>query len=106
MSTAPFVGTEAIDAGAWTERELRRSCTRIYRNVYQQRGSNLTAKDRAVAAWLWAGKEAVVAGTSAAALLGAEWVDAQAPAELITYRRRPPPLIITRNETLQIGEAT
>ncbi|MGA7055121.1 MAG: DUF559 domain-containing protein, partial [Mycobacterium sp.] len=42
----------------------------------------------------------------AAALLGAEWVDAQAPAELITYRRRPPPLIITRNETLQIGEAT
>ena len=59
-----------------------------------------------MAAWLWAGKEAVVAGTSAAALLGAEWVDAQAPAELITYRRRPPPFIITRNETLQIGEAT
>ncbi len=83
---------------------MRRSCTRIYRNVYQRRGSNLTAKDRAVAAWLWAGKEAVVAGTSAAALLGAEWVDAHAPAELITDRKRPPPLIVARDETLLAGE--
>lgn len=101
-----FVGTEALRAGALTERDLRRSCTRIYRNVYQRRGSGFTARDRAVAAWLWAGKRAVVAGNSAAALLGADWVDPQTPAELITERRRPPPLIITRNETLSSGEAT
>jgi hypothetical protein len=104
MTTAPFVGTDAVSAGVFTERELRRSCTRIYRNVYQRRGSGLTARDRAVAAWLWSGKKAVVAGTSAAALLGAEWVDPQAPAELITHRKRPPPLIITRHETLLSGE--
>lgn len=102
--STPFVGTQAVDAGTFTERELRRSCTRIYRNVYQRRGATLTAKDRAVAAWLWSGREAVVAGNSAAALLGAGWVDPQAPAELISSRRRPPPLIVTRNESLLPGE--
>lgn len=104
VGTAPFLGTEAVGAGVWTERELRRSCSRIYRNVYQRRGSELTARDRAVAAWLWSGKTAVVAGDSAAAMLGADWVDPHAPAELITDRKRPPPLIITRNETLRAGE--
>jgi hypothetical protein len=102
----PFVGTDAVRAGTVTERELRQRCTRVYRNVYQRRGSELTARDRALAAWLWSGKQAVVAGNSAAALLGAEWVDPRAPAELITDRKRPPPLIITRNETLLAGETT
>jgi restriction endonuclease-like protein len=102
----PFVGTDAVNAGAFTERELRRSCTRIYRNVYQRRGSELTAKDRALAAWLWSDKKAVLAGNSAAALLGTKWVDPHSPAELITDRKRPPPLIITRNETLLAGETT
>ena len=102
----PFVGTEAIDAGTFTERELRRFCTRIYPNVYQRRDSGLTAKDRAVAAWLWSGKRAVVAGNSAAALLGAEWVDPHGAAELISDHKRPPPLIVTRNETLLPGETT
>ena len=46
----------------------------------------------------------MLAGNSAAALLGAKWVDAQAPAELITVRKRPPPLIFTRHETLLAGE--
>lgn len=104
--STPFVGTEAVHAGTFTERELRRSCTRVYRNVYQRRGSAFTARDRAVAAWLWSGKEAVVAGNSAAALLGAEWVDPHGPAELISDRKRPPPLIVTRNETLLAGETT
>ncbi|OBI12849.1 DUF559 domain-containing protein [Mycobacterium sp. E2497] len=106
MSTEPFVGTDAIRAGAWTQRELRRSCTRIYRNVYQRRGGELTARDRAIAAWLWSGKQAVVAGTSAAALHGAQWVDPHSPAELVCDRTRPPSLIVTRNETLATGEVT
>jgi hypothetical protein len=102
--TTPFIGSEALRAGTLTERELRRSCSRIYRNVYQRRGAELSAKDRALAAWLWSGKEAVVAGNSAAALLGAKWVDARLPAELVTSRKRPPPLIVARNETLDAGE--
>jgi hypothetical protein len=101
---SPFVGTDALRARTLTDHELRRSCTRVYRNVYLLRGVELSAQSRAVAAWLWSGKEAVVAGNSAAALLGAKWVDARAPAELITDRKRPPPLIITRNETLLAGE--
>jgi len=104
VSTTPFVGSEAILAGTWTKRELRRSCTRVYRDVYQRRGSALTARDRAVAAWLWSGKKAVVAGNSAAALFGAEWVDPHRPAELVSDRKRPPRLIVTRNETLLAGE--
>jgi hypothetical protein len=102
----PFIGTEAVHAGALTERDLRRFCTRIYRNVYQRRDCGLTAKDRALAAWLWSEKRAVVAGNSAAALLGAKWVDPHAPAELISDRKRPPPLLVTRNETLLPGEVT
>lgn len=47
-----------------------------------------------------------MAGNSAAALLGAEWIDAHAPAELVCDRTRPPPLIVTRNETLWAGETT
>jgi hypothetical protein len=101
---SPFVGTDALRAKRVTEHELRRSCTRVYRNVYLRRGVALSAERRAVAAWLWSRKEAVVAGNSAAALLGAKWVDAQEPAELISTRKRPPPLIITRNETLLAGE--
>ena len=101
---SPFVGTEALRAGRLTDHDLRRSCTRVYRNVYLRRGVEVSAESRAVAAWLWSGKKAVVAGNSAAALLGAKWVDARAPAELITARKRPPPLIITRNETLLAGE--
>ncbi|EFG79681.1 hypothetical protein HMPREF0591_0426 [Mycobacterium parascrofulaceum ATCC BAA-614] len=106
VTTEPFVGTDAIRAGAWTQRELRRSCTRIYRNVYQRRGGELTARDRAIAAWLWSGKEAVVAGTSAAALHGAQWIDPHGPAELVCHRTRPPSLIVTRNETLAAAEVT
>jgi hypothetical protein len=103
---SPFVGTDALRAGTLSEYELRRSYTRVYRNVYVRRGVELSAASRAVAAWPWSGKEGVVAGNSAAALLGAKWADPRAPAELICNRKRPPPLIITRDETLPAGEAT
>jgi hypothetical protein len=102
---SPFVGTEALRARTLTHHELRLSCNRVYRNVYLRRGVELSAERRAVAAWLWSGRKAVVAGNSAAALHGAKWVDARAPAELISDRKRPPPLIVTRNETLLAGES-
>jgi very-short-patch-repair endonuclease len=100
-----FVGSEEISAGAVTQRHLSR-CDRVYRNVYSRRGVPLTARDRAIAAWLWSGRKSVVAGSSAAALFGAKWVDADTPAELICSRTRPPPMIVTRNETLAPGEQT
>jgi hypothetical protein len=106
MGREPFIGSDAVTAGILTQRELSSRCERIYRNVYGRRGLQLTARDRAVAAWLWSGKNGVVAGNSAAALLGAKWVDADAPAELISSRTRPPRLIVTRNDTLATGEQT
>ena len=101
-----FIGTEAVAGGTLTQRHLRKRYARVYRNVYRDKGPEFDARDRAVAAWLWSGMQAVVAGNSAAALLGAKWVDPNLPAELITNRTRPPPLIITRNETLLPGEST
>ena len=93
MGREPFIGSDAVAAGILRQRDLSRRCDRIYRNVYNGRGVQLTARDRAIAAWLWSGKNAVVSGTSAAALFGAKWIDADTPAELISSRTRPPPLI-------------
>ena len=79
----PFVGTEALATGAVTRRTLASRHRMVYRNVYLDSGVELTARRRAVAAWLWSQRNATVAGLSAAALHGAEWIDAALPAELV-----------------------
>jgi hypothetical protein len=101
----PFLGSEALAAKAIPERALRSLYETVYPNVYAPFGVDLTASQRACAAWLWSGRRAVVAGNSAAALLGAKWVDPTSPAELIHHNRRPPPLIVVHTETLLRGEA-
>jgi hypothetical protein len=79
----PFLGTEAIEAGTATKRTLRSRNVMLYRNVYVPKGVKLTAATRAVGAWLWSGRDATIAGLSAAALHGSKWIDAALPAELI-----------------------
>lgn len=79
----PFIGTEALARGTVTRRTLRSQHDMIYRNVYKPEGAELTAAKRAIAAWQWAGRNATVAGLSAAALHGSKWIDAELPAELI-----------------------
>jgi hypothetical protein len=86
----PFIGSEALAAGRLTPYQLRSRFVAIHRDVYHLRGSQLTTASRAKAAWLWSGRVGVVAGQSAAALHGAKWVDAEAPAELLYPNRRPP----------------
>jgi very-short-patch-repair endonuclease len=54
----------------------------VYRNVYLPKGEQLTPVTRAVAAWLWSGRRAVLVGTSAAALHRVKWIDLESPAEL------------------------
>jgi hypothetical protein len=78
----PFVGTEALDAGTVTDHRLRSSYLAIHRNVYVPRNAQLTATDKAIAAWLFSRRRAVVAGISAAALNGTSWIDPNLPAEL------------------------
>ena len=78
----PFLGTEALAAGKLNRYQLRTRCDPVFRNVYVPRGAKLTPVDKAVAAWLWSGRRATVAGLSASALLGSRWIDAKHPAEL------------------------
>ncbi|MGZ5391142.1 MAG: endonuclease domain-containing protein [Mycobacterium sp.] len=83
MSTHPFLGTEAVAAGRFTRRTLATRNVMLHKNVYLPKNVELTAETRAMAAWLWSGRRATVAGLSAAALHGSKWIDAELPAELI-----------------------
>ena len=100
----PFRAAEALNAGALTFRELRRFHAAIYPGVWAPRGIEFSAVERARAAWLWSGRDGVLAGLSASAMLGAKWIEPGAPAELIHTNRRPPPLIAVHTDTLLPGE--
>ena len=89
---------EALDAGALTFRELRRFHSAIYPGVWTPRGVELSAKDRARAAWLWSRRQGVVSGLSAAALLGAKWIEPELPAELIHVNRRSPQNVVVHTD--------
>jgi very-short-patch-repair endonuclease len=95
-----FIATEALADGAVTRRELARRYAKVYRNVYMSRGFELSAADRAVAAWMWSGRTATVAGLSAAALLGSKWVPADAPAELGRSQHEAPPGIVVHKDSI------
>ncbi|OBI82490.1 hypothetical protein [Mycobacterium sp. E740] len=101
----PFIGTEARAAGIASERTLRTQHDMIYRNVYIAKASEITAAIRAEAAWLWARRDATVAGLSAAALHGAKWIDAASPAELIRSVPCAVDGIVIRRDVLDDDEA-
>jgi hypothetical protein len=79
----PFVGSEAIAGGLLTKSRLETRYIRLFRGVYIDRDTELTAAVRAKAGWLWTGRRGIVAGFSAAALHGSRWVDDRRAAELI-----------------------
>ena len=96
----PFIGTEALAAGAVSRRALASQHDMIYRNVYLPHGVELTPVRRAVAAWLWAGRNATLAGLSAAAMHGSSWIYPELPAELIRTEARPPEGIVIHRDRL------
>jgi hypothetical protein len=100
----PFLATEALAAEALTFRELRRFYAALYPGVWAPRGIDISAVDRARAAWLWSGRRGVLAGLSASALLGAKWIGPESPAELIHSNRRVPPMLTVHSDTLAPGE--
>lgn len=100
----PFLGAEALASAAVPERAMRRSYEQLYPGVYVPRGVDVSARHRAEAAWLWSRRRGVVAGRSAAAMLGAKWINGREPAELIYDNRRMPPLLTVRTEELLHGE--
>lgn len=71
----PFIGSEAIARGALTRSRLSTGYTRLFRDVYVDRDTDVTAALRAKAGWLWSGRQGVISGFSAAALHGSKWVD-------------------------------
>ena len=86
----PFIGSEALGAGRLTRHTLRTRYAAMYPGIYVPVDTESSAVSKAKAAWLWTGREGVVAGRSAAALHGAKWVDARPPAEVLWHNRRAP----------------
>ena len=100
----PFIGREALDAGDLTRHHLRTRFVAVYPGVYVARETQLTARLRAEAAWLWSTRRAVLAGRSAAALHSAKWIDPKAPAELLHDNRHAPPGIHTWADVIAVEE--
>ncbi|KAA0097467.1 hypothetical protein CIW49_16420 [Mycolicibacterium sp. P1-18] len=100
----PFVGAEALADRLVPERAMRMLYEPLYAGVYVPWGIEPSAVERAKAAWLWSRRRAVVAGSSAAAMLGAKWVDGARPAELIHDNRKPPQNVVVHSDVLGRGE--
>lgn len=79
----PFIGSEAVATGEVIKSALRTRYTKLFPDVYAGAGAELTPVIRARAAWLWSRRRGIVAGLSAAAVHGAQWVDATAPLEVL-----------------------
>lgn len=104
MPEWPFRAAEAVANGELTPRELRRLYSGVYPGVWVPRGVELSARQRAKAAWLWSRRQGVLAGLSASATLGAKWVKAGLPAELVHRNLRAPAGITVYNDHLPITE--
>ena len=80
----PFVGSEAVARGALLKSALRTQYTKLLRDVYVNRDTELTPQLRAQAGWLWSRRRGIIAGLSASAIHGAKWVDVAVPVESST----------------------
>jgi very-short-patch-repair endonuclease len=85
----PFIGSEAVANGDVVKSALRTRHTKLFRDVYIRFDAELTPLVRARAGWLWSQRRGIIAGLSASALHGAQWVDATAPLEIIHSNRNP-----------------
>ncbi|MDV3129838.1 hypothetical protein M1247_33375 [Mycobacterium sp. 21AC1] len=101
---APFIGSEALGAGALTRYELRTQFVAVHRDVYIPRGTRPTAVLRARAGWLRSRRRGVLAGFSASALHGARWIEPGLPAYLIDNNHRPARGIVTWGDAIDEDE--
>lgn len=100
----PFRSADVLATGAISERRLRRLYRQLYPGVFVPRDAQLTATERAIAAWEWSRRQGVVAGLSASALHGAKWIDGDLPAELVHGNYRTPAGISVHLDSLLVGE--
>lgn len=104
VANEPLIGSEALASGALNRHQLRAHYRAIFANVYLPKDADPSLELRTVAAWLWSGRTATVAGAAAAALHGAEWIPDDVPVELIHPNPRPPRGVLTRRCALLDGE--
>ncbi|WP_395310279.1 DUF559 domain-containing protein [Mycobacterium sp. AMU20-3851] len=102
----PFVGSEAVAAGRISKYRLRTRFTAIFPDVYVPNDADLTFDDRALAAWLWSRRKAVLCGLTASALHGARYIEDSLPVELVYPSRRPPLGIRTYSHQVHADEIT
>lgn len=102
----PFVGSEAVASGVLVKSALRTRYTKLLRDVYVNRDTELTPQLRAQAGWLWSRRRGIIAGLSASALHGAKWIDVAAPVEIIHTNRNGLPGIRVRGDRIEEDEVT
>ena len=100
----PFLGNAALASGVLTRYQLRRYYRPVMPNVYLDKQIEPSLRQRTVAAHLWSGGQAVVAGLAASAIHGSKWIDEDSVVELIWRNARPPKGVVTRDDLLLIGE--
>jgi hypothetical protein len=99
-SGQPFIGSEALARGVLSRHQLRTQYQAVFPNVYLPKQTAPSLEQRIVAAWLWSGRRGVIAGTAAAALHGAKWVDDDVLIELVYANPRAPRGVLTRRDVL------
>ncbi|WP_254849114.1 DUF559 domain-containing protein [Mycobacterium sp. GA-1841] len=100
------MGSEALLAGDVNRYQLSRYHRTILPNIYVDKRTAVSLRQRSTAAWLWSGRDAVIAGAAASALHGAKWVADDVPIELISTKTKPPAPVITRQDLIIDGEVT
>jgi hypothetical protein len=100
----PFIGSEAVATGEILKSALRTKYTKLFRDVYVNRGTEVTPHVLARAGWLWSGRRGIIAGLSASALYGAKWIDAAGPLDIIHSNRNPLPGLRIRSNRIEEDE--
>ena len=98
------MGSDALACGGITRACLRWNYRTIFPDIYLPRQQVPSLSQRTNGAWLWSGRNGVIAGRAAAAMHGALWVRADTPIEMIWQCGRPPPGIEVRNERIDASD--
>lgn len=99
-----LIGSEAVVAGVISRARLRWNYRTVFPDVYVPKHVEPTMATKAEAAYLWSKRRGVITGRAAAALHGAEWVEARDPVELLWVNNHRPRGIVTRRERISADE--
>jgi hypothetical protein len=100
----PFLGSDALARRLLGRHQLRTQYRAVLPNVYLPKQIKPSLEQRIAAAWLWSGRRGTIAGTAAAALHGAKWIDENVPVELVHVSPRAPQGVVTHRDVLLEGE--